>query len=323
MAHEVETMFSAQGEVPWHNLGTVIEDEAVRSAEALELAGLDWDVSLQPIGQFMGEGDNGEQVWDEVPGKYSVQRDTDMRSLGIVGERYEPLQNRDAFLFGDDLLDDSGAHWVTAGALKEGSNVWMLAKLPETIYIDNQVDEAIQPFILVSNSHDGSSAVTAAVTPVRVVCNNTLTLALKGTKRAFKVRHTQKMGGRIAEAKRALGITHGYLKEIQTVGDDLIGQSFSMDEFDKMLEVLAPTVDKEGRGLTVMQNKQDAIKTIYTNKDDLQNIKGTKWGALQAVIDYNDHEIKGRGEDQAEKRMHRILNLPNLGHAAFNYLQRV
>jgi phage/plasmid-like protein (TIGR03299 family) len=320
MAHEVETMFSAAGEVPWHGLGNVIEDKGVKSAEALDLAGLNWDVSLEPIAQHMGEGDDGEDVWETIDGAYSVQRDTDLRSLGIVGERYQPLQNRDAFLFGDDLLDSSGAHWTTAGALKGGSVVWMLAELPDQVYIAGDEDEAIQPYILVSNSHDGSTAVTAAVTPVRVVCNNTLTCALKGTKRAFKVRHTKMMGGRISEAKRALGITHGYLKELKKVGDSLINEPMDAVEFDRFMEHLAPTEGKEGRGLTVMQKKQDEIKTIYHNTDNLQNIKGTRWGALQAVIDYNDHSIPGRGENQDEKRMHRILNLPNITHDAFKYL---
>lgn len=313
-------MVSAEGKVPWHGLGTVIEDAGMKSAQALELGGLDWEVDKVPSFVQAGTDEDDNPIYRMIDGTYHIQRSTDNRVLGTVGERYRTLQNKDAFLFGDDLLDASGAHWVTAGSLKHGQTVWMMAKLPETVSLTGYEDEDIQPYILVSNSHDGSSAVTAAVTPVRVVCNNTLTMALRGTPRAFKVRHTINMSGRINEAKRALGITHGYMKALADLGKNMLNEKLSMDEFDTFLESLVPTEGKEKMALTKAQDKQEGIKTLYTNKDDIQNIKGTKWGALQAVIDYNDHHIKGRGEDQAEKRMRRILNQPNLTHAAFKLL---
>jgi len=344
MAHELEIingeaqMFSAGGEVPWHGLGTVIEEEAVKSAEALELSGLDWTVEKVPVAQYMGVDDEtGEMVWDEMPGAYSVQRSSDLKSVsnGTVGERYVPLNNVDAFDFGDDILDDSGAHWITAGSLKEGSLVWMMAQLPEPIYIAGMEDEAIQPYIMVSNSHDGSKAVEASVVTVRVVCNNTFTAALSSAKRTFKIRHTKNMTGKINEAKRTLGITHAYMAELEALGTDLVGQSFSDAEFDRFLESLVPTKDAAwdvamsdkdtSIALTKAMNKQEKIREIRANKPDLQNIKGTKWGALQAVIDYNDHHIPGRGDNKAENRMSRIL-MPmqkNIGHKALDILQAV
>ena len=345
MAHELEinengtaNMFSAGGMVPWHGLGTVIEEEAVKSAEALTLSGLDWTVEKVPVAQLIGEDEEtGEQIWDEMPGAYSIQRSSDLKSVsnGTVGERYVPLNNVDAFQFGDDLLDDSGAHWITAGSLKGGSTVWMMAQLPEAIYINGMEDEAIQPYIMVSNSHDGSKAVEATVTPIRVVCNNTFTAALSGAKRTFKIRHTKSMSGKINEAKRTLGITHAYMAELQALGNDLVNQSFSNAEFDAFLETLIPTVELErdlvasekqkSIALTKALNKQEKIKQIRANKPDLQNVKNTKWGALQAVIDFNDHHIEGRGDKLAEKRMSRIL-MPltaNIGHKALNILTTV
>lgn len=331
MAHQLEikedgtaSMFSAGGVTPWHGLGVVIEDEAVRTQEALELSGLDWEVELAPLAQEVGEDDEtGETVYDEVPGFFSVRRSTDYRSLGVVKSRYVPLNNSDAFAFGDDLLDHSGAHWVTAGSLFDGSRVWMLAKLPEQVYIGGMEDEAIQPFVMISNSHDGSKAVEATVTPVRVVCNNTFTAALSGAKRTFKIRHTKNITGKIAEVKNALGITHAYMAELEALGTNLLNQSFSDAEFDRFLETLVPTKGlDEGISLTKATNKQDTIKAIRANKPDLQNIKNTKWGILQSVIDYNDHHIKGRGDNQDEKRMSRIL-MPmqkNIGHEALDIL---
>lgn len=328
MAHELEIidgkaqMFSAGGLVPWHGLGTVIEEEAVGSKRALELAGLDWTVDLVPVGQQVGEDeDTGEIIYDGIEGIYSVQRSSDLRSVGIVGERYVPLNNIDAFAFGDDLLDQAdGAHWVTAGSLKKGKVVWMLAQLPETIKISGMEDEAIQQNILISNSHDGSTPLSASITPVRVVCNNTLTLALRGTKRIHKIRHTKNMSGRMVEAKNVLGIAENYGKALQKVGTELINAQFSDAEFEAFLESLVPSKDKADRGRTMAQEKQEMIRNIYRTAPDLQNIKGTRWGALQSVIDYNDHHIKGRGDSKAENRMKRILTSHNITHEAFALL---
>ena len=329
MAHELEIidgeaqMVSTGGMVPWHGLGTVVEDEALKAAEALKLAGLDWTVEMVPLAQEIGQDDDGNMVYDEVDGWYSVQRSSDLKSVGVVRGRYNPLNNVDAFQLGDDLLDDPEAHWHTAGSLKGGSLVWMLAKMPEDIYIAGMEDEAISSYLLISNSHDGSKAVEATVTPIRVVCNNTFTAALKSAKRTFKIRHTKHMSGRINEAKNALGITHAYMAELEALGTNLVNQAFSTTEFDRFLESLVPTEGMDdGVALTKAQTKQEAIKGIYLNKPDLQNVKGTKWGALQAVIDYNDHHIKSRGDNQAEKRMSRILMpaQPNIGHRALDLL---
>lgn len=328
MAHELEIingeaqMVSTGGVVPWHGLGTVVEDEALKAAEALKLAGLDWTVDMVPLAQEIGEDEDGGMVYDPIEGYYSVQRSSDLKSVGVVKGRYVPLNNVDAFQMGDDLLDDPEAHWHTAGSLKGGSLVWMLAKMPEDIYIAGMEDEAISSYLLISNSHDGSKAVEATVTPVRVVCNNTFTAALRTAKRTFKIRHTKNMSGRINEAKNALGITHAYMAELEALGTNLVNQSFSNAEFDKFLESLVPTADLEKLALTKAQAKQEKIKSIWTNKPDLQNIKNTRWGALQAAIDYNDHHIESRGDNKAEKRMSRILMpmQPNIGHRALDLL---
>jgi len=333
MAHELEIiegkaqMFSTGGIVPWHGLGTIIEDEAVKAAEALELAGLDWTVELVPTAQYIGiDEETNENIWDETPGTFSVQRSSDLKSVGMVKSRYVPLNNVDAFQLGDDLLDDPEAHWHTAGSLKGGSLVWMLAKLNEDIKIAGMEDELISSYLMISNSHDGSKAVEATVTPVRVVCNNTFTAALKNAKRTFKIRHTKNMSGRIAEAKNALGITHTYMAELEKLGNNLVGQSFSNAEFNDFLESLVPTKGlDDGIALTKALNKQELISEIRANKPDLQNIKNTKWSALQAVIDMHDHHITSRGDNKAENRMKRILMpmQPNIGHKALDILLNV
>jgi len=331
MSHDLEIneageaqMFSAEGVVPWHGLGKVFEQDGLTSAEALVAAGQDWTVELVPTAQLIGvDEETGENIWDETPGDWSVQRSSDLRSVGKVKGRYNPLNNVDAFAFGDDILGlAEGAHWITGGCLKEGSLVWMMAKLPTAVHIGGFEDEAIQPYIMVSNSHDGSKAVEASVVTVRVVCNNTFTAALSGAKRTHKIRHTKNMAERMAEAKTAINVVDTYSAELRKTGDLLIGQSFSNGDFDKFLETLVPTKGLDAAPLTKAENKQEAIKVIWANKPDLQNIKNTKWGVLQAIIDYNDHSIVSRGDNKAEKRMSRIL-MPmtaNIGHKALDLL---
>jgi phage/plasmid-like protein (TIGR03299 family) len=331
MAHDLEInevgeaqMFSAQGIVPWHGLGKVFEEEGLDSAAALVAAGQDWTVELVETAQLIGvDEETGEKIWDETPDQFSVQRSSDLRSVGKVGGRYNPLNNVDAFAFGDDILGLSGAHWITGGCLKDGSLVWMMAKLPEAVYIGGFEDEAIQPYVMVSNGHDGSKGLEASVVTVRVVCSNTFTAALQGAKRTHKIRHTKNMGERMTEAKNVINVVDTYGANLRKLGDKLIGQSFSNGDFDKFLETLVPTADLDaGAALTKAENKQEAIKSLYINKPDLQNIKGTKWGALQAVIDYNDHHIVSRGNNKAENRMTRIL-MPmqkNIGHTALDLL---
>ena len=204
-----------------------------------------------------------------------------------------------------------------------------MAKMPSTFHVGGFEDEAIQPYVMVSNSHDGSRAVEASVVTERVVCHNTFTAAMAGAKRTVKVRHTKNMGQKMTEAKAVINVVETYSKSLQRVGTELIGRAFSTQDFDRFIESLVPTRDEQGDekagiALTKAQNKQEHIKTIWANKPDLQNVRNTRWGALQAVIDYNDHHIDSRGDNKAEKRMSRIL-LPmqkNIGHHALDLLTR-
>ena len=322
MSHEVETMFSAEGKVPWHGLGTVIEDEAANTDKALTLAGLDWTVEKHPSGaMFKAAGKPPRFV--RTPGQVQLVRTSDTSILGTVGENYSVLQNMEAFEFGDDLLEQSGAHWITAGSLFDGKRVWMLAKLPDTSTVGGFEDEAVQPYILVTNGHDGVTGLRADVTLVRVVCNNTLTLALKGARRSVKIRHTKHMADRMKTAKDVLDIKNSYVTAFDQVATKLLNTKVTDRQFENILDKLVPVdEDKGGRSLTVMTEKRDTIAGLYKGKDDLQNIKGTRYGVLQAFIDYNDHHVKGRGDNQDEKRMHRILNGRNIGHEAFELLTR-
>ena len=176
MPANVETMFSVR-ETPWHGLGRIIMD-APASREALELAGLDWQVESRNI--YSGTG-------AMIPGYRANVRSTDDAVLGVVSDRYRIVQNEEAFQFTDDLLGE-GVTYETAGSLQGGKKVWMLAKLPEKYII---AGDEVTPYLVFFNSHDGSSGVKVAMTPVRVVCQNTLNLALGTAKRIWTARHTE------------------------------------------------------------------------------------------------------------------------------------
>jgi len=198
MPANVETMFSVR-ETPWHGLGRIIMD-APASREALELAGLDWQVESRNI--YSGTG-------ALIPGYRANVRSTDDAVLGVVSDRYRIVQNEEAFQFTDDLLGE-GVTYETAGSLQGGKKVWMLARLPRKYLI---AGDQVEPYLVIFNSHDGSSGVKVAMTPIRVVCQNTLNLALNTAKRSWTARHTENVLLRVQDARETLQLDSNKLYE--------------------------------------------------------------------------------------------------------------
>ena len=198
MPANVETMFSVR-ETPWHGLGRIIMD-APASREALELAGLDWQVESRNI--YSGTG-------AIIPGYRANVRSTDDAVLGVVSDRYRIVQNEEAFQFTDDLLGE-GVTYETAGSLQGGKKVWMLARLPRKYLI---AGDQVEPYLVIFNSHDGSSGVKVAMTPIRVVCQNTLNLALNTAKRSWTARHTENVLLRVQDARETLQLDSNKLYE--------------------------------------------------------------------------------------------------------------
>lgn len=199
MAANVESMFYTRT-APWHGLGVRVE-EVLGSKEALNQAGLDWKVEQTDVYAASGE---------RILGYKANIRDIDRSVLGIVGDRYKIVQNEEAFAFTDGLLGE-GVKYETAGSLAGGKIVWMLAKLPEKYIISG---DAIEPYLVFCNSHDGSGAIRVAMTPVRVVCQNTLNLALKGASRVWSARHTGNVMSRMDEARETLQLANAYMSQL-------------------------------------------------------------------------------------------------------------
>ncbi len=275
MAANVETMFYTR-EKPWHGLGTGIA-EAPNSADALRLAGLDWEVMQKPIYTDVGE---------EIPGYKANIRDTDRRVLGVVTDRYKIIQNREAFAFTDALMGN-GVRYETAGALQGGRKVWLLARLPHEYIISG---ERISPYLVFSNTHDGSGAVRVAVTPIRVVCNNTLNLALRTAKRGWSMIHTGDIRGKIQEARDALSMAEKYMDSLGKEIERLRRKRISDRQVREYIELLFPAET----GATTVQIKnidklRGDIGKRYYDAPDLKDVGNNAYRFINAVSDFATH----------------------------------
>jgi phage/plasmid-like protein (TIGR03299 family) len=279
------------GETPWHRLGTYVGDLNLTSSEAIVKAGLDWDVNLQ-IPYILSP--TGEPI--EVEGYKSVVRITDDKPLSIVGGRYTPVQNRDAFEFFDSVVGEKRAIYHTAGSLDSGRKIWILAKLPRDIVIRISAHEDItQQFLLFTNSHDGTSAVRMLFTPIRVVCNNTLNMALTKSG-GVNIRHTQKVHNKIKQAQEILGFAIEYYKDFSEIAQKMANTSVTSANFDQYLNELF-NVKEEEETATRTENMIYQVKEIH-EKGTVKPFSGTVWGVYNAVTEFSDHfkTVKGKGQ---------------------------
>lgn len=275
MAANVETMFSTR-EKPWHGLGTIVE-EAPTFAEALRLAGLDWKVNQSAI--FTSAG--------RVEGYRANVRSTDQAVLGVVTDRYKVIQNTDAFAFTDELLGE-GVKYETAGSLQGGRKVWLLARLPRKYIISG---ERISPYLVFSNTHDGSGAVRVAITPVRVVCNNTLNLALESASRSFSMIHTGDIKGKILEAKQTLFMADTYMENLGQEFERLRRKKLTDQQVKEYMELLLP-IDDSASLLTIknMKKLRADLQSRYYDAPDLKNVGGNNaYRFINAVSDFATH----------------------------------
>lgn len=275
MAANVESMFYTR-EKPWHGLGVEVK-EAPTSADALQLAGLDWQVIQEPI-----YTDSGKQI----PGYKANVRDTDHKVLGVVTDRYRIIQNQEAFAFTDELLGN-GVRYETAGSLQEGRKVWLLARLPREYIISG---ERISPYLVFSNTHDGSGAVRVAVTPVRVVCNNTLNLALNTAKRSWSMIHTGDIKGKIQEAKDTLFMAEEYMDSLGKEFERLRKQKITDQQVKEYIELLLPIEN----GATTAQAKnivklREDLRKRYYDAPDLKDVGNNAYRFINAVSDFATH----------------------------------
>ncbi|MEY8483921.1 DUF932 domain-containing protein [Lachnospiraceae bacterium 48-21] len=275
MAANVESMFYVR-ETPWHGLGTKVL-EAPASKDALQLAGLDWRVLQEPIYTAMEE---------LVDGYKANVRDSDRKVLGVVTDRYRVIQNDEAFAFTDELLG-AGVKYETAGSLQGGRKVWLLAHMPHEYIISG---ERISPYLLFSNTHDGSGAIKVALTPIRVVCQNTLNLALANAKRSWSMIHTGDIKEKMQEAKDTLFLAENYMDELGKEFEALRMKKLTDKQVMEYIEILLPIED----GSTPQQEKnmkrlREDMKIRYFDAPDLQGVGKNAYRFVNAVSDFATH----------------------------------
>jgi phage/plasmid-like protein (TIGR03299 family) len=300
MAHELETVngqtsFASLREPAWHGLGTVFNEE-VSTAKMLELAHLDnWNVRLEDVA--IPDGFSSDRSFSFVTRTNPFDK-TQNDVLGVVGERYVPLQNEDLFDFGDLMLD-GGGRWETAGSIKGGRQVFgSLALERETILDPNGVSDKVNTYLLINTSHDGSVAIQASITPVRVVCANTLNLALRGkAKQSFKIRHTATASGKVQQAREALGLANKYMDEFDKMAQEMIAKEITKAKFDEIVTLAYPKPEKDAKGsMKKWETKIDLLQSIYVGEYN-NTISGTAWGAFNALTERLDWYRSGRGSD--------------------------
>lgn len=304
MAHELDitngqASFVSAREHAWHRLGRVLDD-AFTAEEAMTQGLLGgWDVRKQPL--FAAEG--GDMI--PVPGFVSVVRTNpvtfDPEPLGIVSPRYQPIQNEEHAAFLNNLVDESGAHFETAGALYGGRQVFISMKLPGHIRIGGA--DNVETYITALNSHDGSSSFTIMVTPIRVVCANTLGMALRSRPNMFRIRHTSGALTNLQKARDALEFTFDYMDDFQEEANKLVDTTLTHGAFMEMMEKEFGAGKGASQNLqTRRQEKLDILEELFVEAGTQAPIRDTAWAGFNAVAEYLDHYSPRYGDDPDTSR---------------------
>jgi len=289
MSHEVETMAYA-GATPWHGLGVQVSND-LSPAQMMEKAGCGWDVEKRPMTYMV----NGNQM-KIVPGKKALVRSSDDLLLDVVGDDWNPVQNKDAFNFFSEFVMAGDMEMHTAGSLKEGRNVWALAKIKDsfTILGEDQVDS----YLLFSNPHQYGRAIDIRFTPIRVVCNNTLTLSLES-----KAMNSVKVGHRSVfdpnMVKEALGIASEKFAKYKEMAEFLASKRFTADSLIQYYNEVFPFTHKAAQSVDNVQHLSKTAKEAFAVLETQPGARfgeGTWWQALNSVTYLTDHKL-GRSDD--------------------------
>ncbi|MFE1716133.1 DUF932 domain-containing protein, partial [Streptomyces sp. NPDC058728] len=302
MAHEIEQFsdgtaaFVSARKSAWHQLGTVTAD-ALTAQDAMRTAALDgWNVRL--VGLTATElTEDGATMLDVPNHRASVRTHPKTgrpETLGVVGPDYTPVQNEEHAEFLNHLVDESGAHFETAGSLRGGRQVFLTMKLPESLTIGTS--DKVELYIAAANSHDGSSAFRVFATPVRVVCANTLRAGLKNAKSSYPLRHTSGARGRIAEARQALGLTIKYAEEFEKAAQRMLDAEMTTPKLRTVVDELWPmTGPDSARKKTNRETRWGSIRKLFEEAETQAGIRGTAWAGYNAITEYANHTAPARG----------------------------
>jgi len=294
---------------PWWDLGYKVSDHLMNSEEMMKAAQIDWSVEQHPIyiHRPVENADGSITVVNQqIPGLANVRADNHFH-LGNVSEKYKVVQNKEAFDFVDQLHMDGIIKYESAGSLKGGKFVWVLAKMPQEFEV--VAGDKLEQYILFTTAHDGSRAVRVMPTSVRVVCWNTLSLATANESKGLSIRHKGNIFDKLADAKKCIMNAQGKFNEFHDNAQKLTTVKFDIEQLQAMTELLFPR--EKGKNDTRRAKARASIMAAFT--DDPQNIdgvRGTAWAAFNAITQYVDHNSGYKGsntEAKAEARMDSVL----------------
>jgi len=301
MGHELSsingrTSMMYVGEVPWHGLGTKLDAPAT-ARETIAAAGLDYEVSLASLTTTDGI---------PVPTRKAVVRVDTNDVLGVVGNSYVPVQNAQAFGFLDTIAADGGIRYHTAGALRRGERIWLLGKLPGQIRVKGS-DDLTEKYLLLSNSHDGSSALRVFFTPIRVVCSNTLAMADRSGKgEGIAIRHQGNLSAKVREAQVVLGLARRYYDNLEIRIDFLASHHPTAAQLGRYFQALYP--DPEDGSTSRARNVRDTLYSLFERGkgQEIPAIRHSSWAAFNAVTEFVDHRRSSRGRSDQERGSNRL-----------------
>jgi len=312
MAHEIDFTTQAQGSAmfaykpAWHGCGTVVS-EAQTSVDALRIAGLDWDVRLTDLAAIMPDGSH-----QPIDTHRATMRADTGKALGAVGLRYQPLQNREAFAWMDEVVGEQLAIWNTCGSLRQGKDVWMLAKLPGNLEVCDR--DVLDKYVLITNNHAGTGAVRLFPTSVRVVCANTLRLAISevcsnksdaGLPLGLKLFHTAgSLGRRVQKARELLGVIGKSHDEFATAARSMLAKSLNTQQISDYFGGLVENRSDRNREKVLGQ-----LWNRFALPTNEGGFKSNVWTAYNAASEWADHELRvtGKGEKRMERKFRSCL----------------
>ena len=259
---------------PWHNLGIELNHPKT-AREAIKMAGLDYTVMKKPLGLKTGLKQDA----------YATVRTDTKDVLGFVNKSYEPIQNIDAFTFFDDWVAENEAIYETAGVLGKGECIWILAKLPG--YINVHGNDMVNKYLLLTNSHDGSSHVRVKLTPIRVVCNNTLTAALQGAGEV-QISHTPNSAQDLEQAGAMLGLSNYLYEQLEVMFNSMAARKITDGQLRDYVQALVPD-NEETENTARTENIRNSVLQLHESGRGAHLARGTWWGAFNSVAEYTDH----------------------------------
>ena len=309
MAHNLnenngKTSFFSVKEKPWHGLGQIVE-QAQTSEQAILAAGLDFEVQKQDLYTIIGENQT------LVPNKYAMVRKDTGAVFGVVGSKYTPVQNKTAFDFFDSIVGNGEAIFETAGCLFDGQITFITAKLPGHIKVAK--NDLIEQYLFLTSSHDGSGAIQAAFTPVRIVCNNTLNAALSTCSNKISIRHTASAADRLKEAHKIMGISNMLREEMENVFIQMSKVKITDQKLkDFIKSAMCPNkevLSKLDAKAEVSGRFENLVNDVYayamtSETQQLSSTKGTVFGAYSAVTGYFQN-VKGYKDN--EQKLNSII----------------